>query len=346
MKETPDNSSESTSSSLPSAIAQSLNKFNQGLKDENKFQRKNALESMKKQLAESFKASTDVTTKFPFEITKTILRSTLNAWNDSVEKCRECSCEIVKIILENLQNWDTDMTSMLLMTLYQRLGGKDVKEQSEEIRLELYKLTQKLIEDKSSQQKTIFEVHFQELVSILCNSFNDMYPEVKKTGCLCARLLAFKLKGSNFHMQSESLVKPLLTNLTHQHSRVRKDIVECLCDVVMYGNNKSVTEIIPHLAQRLFDQAHTVRLAVIKLVGTWLLDLPDRYSFWHRLLPLLLTGFIDENAEIKELTESLWWDIGIKYEKENDEELKDKANFLEKDLGNYPKECKNHFCKF
>ena len=232
------------------------------------------------------------------------------------------------------------MTSMLLMTMHQRLGGKDVKESSEEIRLELYKLLQKLIEDKCVVQKNIFEIHFTELVSVLNNGFNDLYPEVKKTSCMCARLIAKKLSGGNFHMQSESLVKPLLANMTHQHSRVRKDIVDCVCDVVMYGNNKSVTEVIPHLAQRLFDQAHTVRLSVVKLVGTWLIDLPDRYSFWHRLIPLILTGFVDENAEIKELTESLWWDIGLKYEKENDEELKDKANFLEKDLHNYPPECK------
>lgn len=144
-------------------------------------------------------------------------------------------------------------------------------------------------------------------------------------------------------MQSESYIKPIITNMTHQHSRVRKDIIDCLCDVVMYGNNKSVTDVLSHLAQRLFDQAHIVRLAVIKLVGTWLLDLPDRYSFFHKLIPLLLTGFVDETPEVKELTESLWWDIGIKYEKENDAELKDKASFLDNTNSNYPAECKLKF---
>jgi dynein assembly factor 5 len=84
-----------------------------------------------------------------------------------------------------------------------------------------------------------------------------------------------------------------------------------------------------------------VRLVVVKLVGTWLLDLPDRYSFHNKLIPLLLTGFIDESPDIKELTESLWWDIGIKYEKENEKDLKDKLDFLEKDLPIYPAECKN-----
>lgn len=141
-------------------------------------------------------------------------------------------------------------------------------------------------------------------------------------------------------MQSESLVKPLLLNMTHQHSRVRKDMVDCLCLVIMHGNNKSVDTALPHLAQRLFDSASAVRMSVVKLCGTWLLDMPDRYSFWHKLLPLLLTGFIDETIEIKELTESLWWDVGLKYQKENEEELKDKLDFLEQDIPNYPIECR------
>jgi len=141
-------------------------------------------------------------------------------------------------------------------------------------------------------------------------------------------------------MQSESYIKPLITNITHQHSRVRKDIIDCMCDVVMYGNNKSVNDVLSHLAQRLFDQAPIVRIAVIKLVGTWLLDLPDRYSFFHKLIPLLLTGFVDETTEVKELTEALWWDIGIKYEKENDEELKHKSSFLDPTNSNYPPDCK------
>ena len=103
-------------------------------------------------------------------------------------------------------------------------------------------------------------------------------------------------------MQSETLVKPILLNFTHQHSRVRKDMIECISDVIQHGNNKSVDTALPHLAQRLFDGASPVRMAVVKLCGTWLLDLPDRYSYWHKLLPLLLSGFIDETIDIKELT--------------------------------------------
>jgi len=80
--------------------------------------------------------------------------------------------------------------------------------------------------------------------------------------------------------------------------------------VLLYGNNKNVDDVVPHLAQRLFDQAPIVREAVTRVSGMWLLDLPDRYSFWHKLMPLLLTSLTDEIPSIQEEAASLWHDVG------------------------------------
>jgi dynein assembly factor 5 len=326
-------------------INQSLNKYVQGIKDENKFKRKSALELMKKQLIDSFKAPAGGF-KYTPESLKTVLRLTLGIVSDSAEKCREIACDILDVLLENEPStngfWDTDMTSMTLMQLHQRLSGREVKETSEEIRLRLYIILHRLVELKATvpNGRHTFEMHLTELVAMLVNAFNDLFPEVKKQGCACARLIAARLASANFHAQSESLVKPLLSNMTHQHSRVRKDVVDTLCEVVLRGNNKSVSDCVSHLAQRLFDQASSVRMAVVRLAGTWLLDLPDRYSFHYKLMPLLLTGFVDEAAEVRDAAEALWWDVGVKYEKENEHELKDKSDFVLKNMDFYPTECK------
>ena len=82
-------------------------------------------------------------------------------------------------------------------------------------------------------------------------------------------------------------------------------------DVIQYGNNKSVDDVTSHLAQRLFDQAPTVRAAVTKVVGNWLLDLMDRYSFHHKLIPLMLTSITDEVSSVKNEAEAFWHDIGM-----------------------------------
>jgi len=80
--------------------------------------------------------------------------------------------------------------------------------------------------------------------------------------------------------------------------------------VIQYGNGKSVDTVVSHLAQRLFDHSPPVRKAVVKVAGTWLLDLPDRYSFHYKLIPLLLTGITDEQPDIQELADTLWYDVG------------------------------------
>lgn len=165
---------------------------------------------------------------------------------------------------------------------------------------------------------------------------------------------------------------------------------------MQYGNSKSMEKVVPHLAQRLFDDSPVVRKEVVKIVGNWLLDLPDRYSFHHKLIPLLLTGLADTQPEITELADTLWYDTGmnntihkyiltlknyivkfgdlkrkiltsiscsilfriykscsyfvnfmvyiiclykttgLKYEKENEEELKDKLDFSKEKPAHYP----------
>jgi len=71
-----------------------------------------------------------------------------------------------------------------------------------------------------------------------------------------------------------------------------------------------VETVVSHLAQRLFDQNPAVRMAVTKTVGGWLLDLMDRYSFFNKLIPLLLTSLSDEQPDIREVADSLWHDVG------------------------------------
>lgn len=73
-----------------------------------------------------------------------------------------------------------------------------------------------------------------------------------------------------------------------------------------------------------------------------MLELRDRYSYFHMMLPLLLTGYTDEIEEIRETTDSLWWDVGLKYEKENEEDLKDQINFPNTP-NKYPPNCKYIF---
>ncbi|KFQ36415.1 HEAT repeat-containing protein 2, partial [Merops nubicus] len=131
----------------------------------------------------------------------------------------------------------------------------------------------------------------------------------------------------HFHLQSESLIKPLMQTISHQHYRVRVDVIQATGAVIQFGNGKSVDDVLSHLAQRLFDEIPKVRHALTAVVGEWLLHLKDRYSYFHKLIPLLLGSFADEIPENTKLAQTYWEEIGLQWEKENEEDLKDKMDF-------------------
>ena len=60
-------------------------------------------------------------------------------------------------------------------------------------------------------------------------------------------------------MQSESLVGPLMQAISHQHWRVRVAVIEATGATIQFGSGKSVDDVLPHLAQRLFDDVPQVR---------------------------------------------------------------------------------------
>lgn len=64
-------------------------------------------------------------------------------------------------------------------------------------------------------------------------------------------------------MQAESLVKPLMLTITHQHSRVRVSVIEATGVVIKHGSGKNVDDVLLHLAQRLFDDSPQVEFIVI-----------------------------------------------------------------------------------
>lgn len=89
-----------------------------------------------------------------------------------------------------------------------------------------------------------------------------------------------------------------------------------------------MNEAIGPLGERLLDQNPQVREAVCAAAGHWLLHHRDRYSYFGKMIPLLITGLTDEVKEIRNVCYDLWVKVGLKYEQENEKELKDASEFL------------------
>ena len=163
-------------------------------------------------------------------------------------------------------------------------------------------------------------------------------PEVKKISAVLVGRLAdhhkkvLRLKGS-------SLAGPLARNISHRQSGVRAVTVTALGQLVLSTDGAVFESLASHMAQRVFDPSPQVRLRLVETLGSWLVAMPDRYSYWHKIVPLLLVSFCDEVKEVSSLAERLWAEAGVVWLEENkmsDSRLKDELDFLTAEPQHYP----------
>ncbi|XP_064172156.1 dynein axonemal assembly factor 5-like isoform X2 [Anguilla rostrata] len=295
------------------ALARHMNCLN----EDSKSTRKRALESIRRETFEKGLSSGVLQ-----EVFTCILKSLLKCLSDPMERCRETAVQMIGDFIRNVPQPE-DCLPYLMPAFTHRLGGKEILEPAEELRLSMMEVLTLTVEVCGSR----LAPYLDDMVKILQRTIVDPFPEVKKESCKCTVDFARSIPA-HFHMQAECLVKPLMQTISHQHSRVRVAVIEATGAVIQYSSGKHVDDVLSHLAQRLFDDSPQVRKSVTVVVGHWLLDLPDRYSYFHKLIPLLLTGLADEVPEIRLQAEDLWRRTGAQWEKENEQDLKDKLDFL------------------
>ncbi|XP_018423410.1 PREDICTED: dynein assembly factor 5, axonemal [Nanorana parkeri] len=308
-------------SEVSQAVARHLNCLN----DDNKSTRKRALAAIQKEAEDKRLSSAALQ-----EVFGELLKPLLKCLSDPMERCRELAIQIITYCVTNVPRPE-EALPYLIPSITQRLGNQEITEPSEELRLALTELLTLLVEVCGKKLKP----YLDEMFRILQRTTIDPFPDVKKESCKCAANYA-KSIPEHFHMQSESLIKPLMQTVSHQHSKVRIAVIQTTGAVIQYGNGKSVDDVLSHLAQRLFDDSPQVRHAVTTVVGNWLLELRDRYSYFHKLIPLLLSSCGDEIPDIRQIALDYWKKIGLQWERENEEDLKDKMDFSDPHPSFYP----------
>lgn len=248
----------------------------------------------------------------------------------SKEKSEECQ----KNLTEEEEKFSNEFTSELVVILKRKFAADNSAEPSEEVRLHLLELLHCLLLKCSS---SFFSSIFPPLLSILSTSLIDPYPDIK---VISANLVSCIAEGNRFlfEQSGEILIPPLVGNMSHRHSKVRVATIQAVGVAILYGNSKSIQDVTGPLAERLFDQNATVREEVLQVATRWLLDLRDRYSYFARIIPLILSCLCDEREDTQRKALESWQRVGDQYYEENkhDERLKDKMNFLSQELVHYP----------
>lgn len=294
--------------------------FKNEIISDNKFQRKKALEYL---LGEINSEGNDQDTYH--KIFNDYQVYILRCFRDDSEACRELSLDLMLSIIKHLSFNDYYLT-YVFPVIVERIGTPEIVEESEELRL---KMIQFMIEVIKLYSRTEYLIPFlNDIIEVLVHSLVDKYPKVKHSCCECIIETA-KALPKHFRMQCENLINPLLKSFTHQHFRLRVIAVEACGEIIMHGSHKALESTVGPLAERLFDQIPQVRQAVIKVSAKLLMDYRDRYSYFHKILPLILTGLCDEIPETRNLAEELWAKVGMQYQNENEKDLKDQIDFTE-----------------
>uniref|UniRef100_A0ABK0LLB4 Dynein, axonemal, assembly factor 5 n=1 Tax=Rattus norvegicus TaxID=10116 RepID=A0ABK0LLB4_RAT len=314
-------------------LTRALGRLLPGLETESKLGRRRALEALEHALEEAVRPGTD-SAAFQGPWARLLLPRLLRLLTDPAEGCRALAAHLLDLGLRRAAR-PRDALPRLLPALTARLARPESTrpppEPCEELRLALVQLLHLAVDLGGAA----LAPHLDDAVRALRGALLDPFAAVRREGCECAAALARAIP-EHFHMQSESLIGPLMQTISHQHWKVRVAVIEATGTVIQFGNGNSVDDVLSHFAQRLFDDVPQVRQAVTSVVGGWLLNLRDRYSFFHKLTPLLLSSFSDEMPEVRQTATSLWEKVGLQWQEENEADLKDKLDFASPPPPNYP----------
>lgn len=203
----------------PREILAELNTILSELQNTNKAKRKKALEKLHNlSFASELTNDKDEQAKiFDFS-----LRHLVTCLGDPSEVNRIKASEIILGFIEEAL-FKRDQLIHLIPAIHHRLATVPVVEESEDVRL----LHVKIISSLTTQFQSLMIPYMNDIVNILKEVVLDGSPEVRKAAGECVSCYA-RATREKFHMQSESLVKPLLKSLHHQRFRNRIACIRAL----------------------------------------------------------------------------------------------------------------------
>ncbi|RLN93970.1 hypothetical protein BBJ28_00004090 [Nothophytophthora sp. Chile5] len=230
------------------------------------------------------------------------------AEHDAVEKCRERALTSLLFLCERGALEPPQATLRELVALANaRLGKLPYPEPTEEIRLLILQLLHaflKKFEEVADATPTSLRDVITELANVLGKTAVDPFPDAKKTTAECVIVIS-KAWKSDVALQLGAIVRPVVANLGHQHSRVRLCALQALEAAVPCGSEalpELMKEIlVPAMGRVVFDHAPSVRKQLITTLAAWLDRIDQIQQFEADLFPLFLAGIVDDSPEVRAL---------------------------------------------
>lgn len=297
------------------------------LVDPDRSTRRRALERLQKQLLQG-EANDSPAYLADLQVAwdDTILKKVLKAVCDSVEKCRELAIHLISGVVNKISKVDQTV-ALVVPLIAERMGQLPLLEKSEEVRLQLINFLGNGCMTRCSGDTLKLVVG--HLIQVLCISLGDQFHEIKK-GASRAIVMLTELASEEFSEMSEKLLRALLPNIGHTHSKVRIATLEAINSVVLGGLPAGMVGdvLVPAVRVLGLDRTIAVREPFFVYIAGWLgyatdnkgtenhrctKNEVDPRTYAPQLLPLLLLGLSDESADIAEMTLNLVEGVGEVY---------------------------------
>lgn len=232
-----------------------------------------------------------------------------------------------------------------------------VIEPSEEIRLKLLKLMATLVITVVKRNNSnLLHPYFHDTILFIQAHLRDPYPEIKLEACKCLEFLARSTSlNQGMIYYALATARAILPSLRHRHAKVRAAAVrsftaavavpfkakcrgagtDAIVDLIgynaedtipiaaFYGNHTCVN----YLAELCVDPVSSVRLETAKMLGEFIVSLPDRYDHRTRLVPFLLNAVNDQESTVCDIAMKALSIAGAEYEKENQEDVIERRQY-------------------
>jgi dynein assembly factor 5, axonemal len=290
----------------------------------------------------TFCQSDQLTLELAIAVYNEMYLSLLKGYTDKYEMCRSLSGLVVSALLQKLPDNDYYL-DCLIPVVARRLGQKELVEESEELRLQLLQQLNEIIvkftptERPATEKSDRFLKTYNDVIDILVRCLRDSFPAVQRECCTIIK--SYATATTCFHYRAEVLTQPLMEMLKHYQSPVQVAAIEALGEVMLHihSNADCIAKVLQTLVLITIDPYDTpsVRLGCGRVGCRLLMELRDRYSFFDRILPLVLCCLSDEVPAICQEIEKLWTQVGQQFFLENETELA-KFEVVETVPANYP----------
>jgi dynein assembly factor 5 len=263
--------------------------------------------------------------------------------SDNVEKCREKSLNILTLFAEkNAIPHSEEALKDLVQMLNARMGKLPYSEPTEEIRFLslqfLWTYLKHRVDVGAEKKGTLLNV-IPDLANVLGKASVDPFPDVKKVTADLTILIS-KNWPNDMRLQLATIAKPMVTNIGHQHSRVRVCALSALEALIPCGA-ETLPELmndilIPALTKVIFDRTPSVRKQFVLLVATWFKEITIIKQFQTTLLPFLLAGMTDESPEVQQITHIKLEELSSKWEQEQADSTEIEPMAIDEDGSTFP----------